>query len=475
MPFKYIIIFSIYIVIFLILFFTKFSKKEEFLNKYTPWLLFFFPLEIVSANLSTNTAIIGQYVPTINIISLLIILLMPYYFIVKKKTTKTKATFYFKIFLLINLLSLLFITPELAMGAQKFILYLEMFIVFSLFKRLPFDDKLLIRIIKIIFITFVFQLIITSYQAITGDFDPIRKIFYSQMPIVDRSLLSSRLISGTFGSGVTFAWTMGFYFFMLLPIIFINYKDDKIRKVHKYSFIIILLGLLFTIISATRTSLFFEIFALIIGVFYMRKRFNYVVNFRKVIMLIILSFLLITPLLSISGNLDDLLNRRLSSNNLDDSWQYRLLTWYVAIRAIEAHPIIGIGVGTGSKSGVEQGVLTQYVSSIEKASYDYAGIHQGHLLIMEEVGITGYISYLFFIGAILFYCFRESKNNDYSIIERVFILGGAFITLYLFASDFIGAAFGLKNSSLLIAALWGIAIGVIEYKKNVLSKMNDGN
>ena len=468
MNFKYLLIFFIYIVGGLGFLLLYVFRKEEFLNKYTPWLLFFFPLEIVSANLSLNTEFIGKYIPNLNIVDLFTLLLLPYYFLIKINKSKTRVIIYFKIFLLINVFSLLFITPSFSLGLQRVIIISEMFIVYSLFKRLPYNDTFLIRIAKIILVAFLFQFAVSSYQLITGDFDPIRKIFYSQMPQVGDSLISSRLISGTFGSGVTFAWTMGFLFFLLLPILFVNEKGLHFKKTYKYSAVIISLALLFSLISATRTSLFLEVFAMFFGIVLIKKRFENIVNLRKVFIAIIIASVIVTPILFVSGSIDKLVGERLSATNLEDSWQFRFMTWFVAVRAIEDHPLLGVGTGIGSNMGAKEGALLEYVNPYEKASYEYAGIHQGHLLIMTEIGIIGYIIYLFLLGSIVSNCFKESKSKDYTIIQRVFILGGALVTIFVFASDFIGATFGLKNSSLLLAALWGISIGIIERKKCIL-------
>ena len=158
-------------------------------------------------------------------------------------------------------------------------------------------------------------------------------------------------------------------------------------------------------------SFFATIFILMI---YHRQ---YLIEYKKTLILFIISILFGFSLLYSFGKLDRFIIGAkelivLENTQFAGSWGHRAYMWYAAADGVSNHPFFGAGVGDTIDEFIEYGNKNP-----SKATW-LRSYHNQHLDYLTKYGIVGYLLFLFSIFVLLQYLFRE--NRDFFVIGLIF-------------------------------------------------------
>lgn len=299
-----------------------------------------------------------------------------------KKIKFTKLIYPVLIFLLALLISSYFTKIDTRIAFDGIRSYLEMFLFFLIVINFINDKKDIEIFINLSTVSVLFLSLYGIYQYIARVSIPSSWI--------DKDLettISTRAFS-IFGSPNAFAG----YLILLIPLIFTIFLVEKKLTKKLYYFLVLgasLFALLFTLTRAAQISIIFSF--LLFTLLYKDKRY-----FLVLIIFILIAF-------SIPQIRVRFLNL-LSPIYLEKAKTYgRLFRWNLAISIFSLKPIFGVGPGgfggaVASRLGMFEGL---YVDNY-------------YLKTLVEVGLVGFISFLYLIFSIL----RKGVSNLINLIQE---------------------------------------------------------
>lgn len=183
------------------------------------------------------------------------------------------------------------------------------------------------------------------------------------------------------------------------------------------------------------------------------------VKFLKFLLLAVFLALIVLPIAStIDARVGNLINAsvtRLSTlfnakTLREDSLQYRFIEMSYAIPQIEAHPLIGLGLGALYRPWDSR---IDSIIDYEKRAY----IHNGHLWVMIKTGIAGYICLIWLISAGIWRGFKNWKSMPTPLFRGVMVSFSLTLTALLVIA-LVNPVFG----DTYWAPVIGVMIGIIE-------------
>ena len=251
------------------------------------------------------------------------------------------------------------------------------------------------RLQSLFFLAVIFVFVVTSLPDLQTIKSVINKFWLAGslsilLPFVILILNQNNLgsiLNSRFTGGIGDPNEFALYQLMLLPFTVYAFNSEG-RRFHKsVILVVIILEVLAIIVSRSRAGLITLFTIIILSIVINRKRINPGILYS----------LLFLPLLGLLINLNPLLNW-LRLTNID-TWIYtdrRFSLWLVALRAIQLHPLTGLGLGNFSVpetfSRIEETIPFLYLSG--KASV----AHNAYLQIGAELGIIGLLIFVVIVS-----------------------------------------------------------------------------
>jgi O-antigen ligase len=201
-------------------------------------------------------------------------------------------------------------------------------------------------------------------------------------------------------------------YIMFLPAIVIylfRSRRNWSNWLYLFAAFLLSLGLAFTFNRSNWVSM-----AAVITVFFLLITWNHRKKFIKLLYVIFLLGIIIIPIIYFNSPksavaIDAIVSRITTLFNLEGtqesaSWQWRIRENEKAIAKIIQHPLLGIGPGADYRSPDWSGdVLTGFV-------------HNGYLFILLDLGILGFLAFIWFSAAFLIRGFRKWRliQNEFS-------------------------------------------------------------
>jgi len=306
-----------------------------------------------------------------------------------------------------------------------FILYMTISLLRSQFFRISLNDYILF-----LFYFFIYFLIINNLNYKT-EFDSLIHLFFITTTIIavytllqyygfDPYFKGLSAITSTIGQK---NWVSN-YLALIFPIIFSYFLLESIKKNKLYYYLLLSIIYATLMICQSRGIWISIICTFLIGIFLIRKYriYNIFKNNKKWIILIVITFLLITILYSTDNPLNKsyltVPQRALTIlDEQDPSINRRLLIWRATWNMIKNNSLFGLGVGNFKLQYlyyqadilIDNPNLLKYKGNAGEAHNEYLQI--GAEMGLFGLGVFGLIIYTFYT---LIINFIKKKNNDIS-------------------------------------------------------------
>ncbi len=354
------------------------------------------------------------------------------------------------------LFSLSFVTPTWQLGFARTLTVVEMYLFYVVSFNLVETAGDVSYVVKALLATVGFEVVLVGLQMIIGGPSPLLRFFAAASALKhlgSQSVIAGRLVSGSFGTPVVFGWAMSFLFFALLPFALIGNLEIGIAR----RMITFALGALFAfgLLTMTRTSIVGQLLIAPVGIYLLAKHYRR----RLLAWMPRLAFLftaVVVLSLVLPGAYRIISNRSTNTLNFSESINLRVVSMEVGLRILEAHPVFGLGVGVGGLYGFRQNLLADYLQNpSQEAEISYAGIHNGHAVVLAEMGVVGYALYLLFWGGFMRRALIMLKG-DVSLISKQLAAGAIMLSLFVIFSDFTGVALSFKSAMLYVSLWFGL-------------------
>jgi len=327
------------------------------------------------------------------------------------------------LFILVMSISLLR-SKIIFVGLKDFINFLAYFMIFFLIINCIYNQKQFLSFLKLYFIITFLIALYTFFQYYGYD------LFFKENQSLTSTLGQKNWISN--------------YIAMVFPVIlsFFLLKNDKKIKLIYY----LLLSFLYAnfMICQSR-GIWISIFiSSIIGLYfiYKFKLIKYFRKNRKWLILLILTFLIITIIYSTDNPMNKsaitVPQRALSTfDKRDTSINTRILIWKTTFNMIKDNPLFGSGIGSFKINylNYQAKYLNEY-PAYSKYWIKAGEAHNEYLQIWAELGIVGlvlFLSIIYFFYDLIINFFNENKNDKKKIIIIGLFTG---ITCFLIHSLF---------------------------------------
>ena len=333
---------------------------------------------------------------------------------------KTKLNISILIFILVMSISL--IRNEVVfVGLKDFINFLAYFMIFFLIINCIYNQKQFLSFLKLYFIIAFLIALYTFFQ------------YYGYDPF----FIGNNYLTSTLGQK---NWISN-YIAMIFPIVFSFFLLQKEKK-FKIIYYILLSVLYANIMICQSRGIWISIFvSSIIGFYfiYKIKLVKYFRKNRKWLIILILTFLIITVIYSTNNPLNKsavtVVQRAATTfDKSDTSINTRMLIWKITFNMIKDNPWFGSGIGTFKLN--YQNYQADYLQeNPEDIKYwiKAGEAHNEYLQIWAELGIIGLILFLtiiyFFYDLIIKFLNKVKKGNKENKIIVVGMLTG--ITCFL--------------------------------------------
>ena len=213
-----------------------------------------------------------------------------------------------------------------------------------------------------------------------------------------------------------------------LPFVFYILLSKKSRLLNVISYIAISLSTFFIVYFGSRgalLSLFFILFIFSCVVFY--KAFNKLTLF-KIVFLVLATFILSNTFVFTKESNLNVLNRVQTFN--DDSVNERLRFFDAAFNQMKSTPFLGVGIGNWKLVSIDY--EKQHIFGY-KVPYV---VHNDFLQMGAEIGIIGFLAYLFFFTIPIVICLRSifSLEKSFNVILTYSIILFSLLAIFFDSS-----------------------------------------
>ena len=423
-------------------------QKLEFLRNI---LIFSISLRVLNANLGKRFVQLEFAFPNLNVYELLLVLTLLgliFRWIIEGKRIllpNSNAHRVFVCLVLVFLFSLCFVTPNPDFGFERVITIVEMYISFVVFFNLVHTDKDVKAIIRVLVITVFVEILLVAMEVALGSASPLFQFVAGARALAEEgvNVVSGRRIAGSFGDAVVFGWVMGFPYFFLLPFVLKSRNLTGVRRGVTASCLISVFA--FGLLTMTRTSLFAELVLTPFALYFLAGNKHSEV-WRWLRRFIVGAAVTAAILLLIPGTSQIFMQRSSDADELSSSLEFRITSWNVGWRILREYPVLGLGVGAGGVLAYSAEGLADFITSPDEDQViSYAGIHNGHAIMLAEMGFLGYGLYLSLLGFFLssaFHLMRHPRNE----VDTAIGVAAIMIVAFLAISDFTGVALAFRSA-----------------------------
>jgi len=340
----------------------------------------------------------------------------------EEKTLWVKGPLNLPIFLFILIMSIsLFESKFLIVSLRDYIIFLSYFLIFFLVINNIENEQEFYSFIKLFFII---SFIISIYTIIQ---------YYG----LDPYLRELGALTSTIGQK---NWISN-YLTLIFPIAFAFFLLEKIKK-NKIFFFLLLSIIYTTLIICQSRGIWISILLTIpIGIFfvYKSKLFNIFQENKKWLILLLITFIVITIAYSVDSPLNrDLLTapqRALSTfDERDPSINMRLLNWKNTYQMIKDKPLLGSGIGTYKMNYLD------YQAEFLKNNPAYMEYwvfpreaHNEYLQIGAELGLLGlgiFLTIICIFYSVIIKFLKEEQNNKNRLVCWSLMMGISCFLIY---------------------------------------------
>ncbi|MBN1999980.1 O-antigen ligase family protein [candidate division KSB1 bacterium] len=417
-------------------------------RRFILWILVFtFPLNI-DANLIWTQSPSGSSYLGIRLMDILVIIL---FILLMFQTGREKSVRSFRFFPHISLPTLalimfsgisMLVAPDLKASLIEIVNYLKLFIFFIVFANSIRNREDLATVVNALFLSIIVQVALVAMQYYEGSALGLHMVGLGESPEVIQFEMEASNIARP-GGTVGLCNAVARYFAMILPISIVLALVSKSNKMLWLARITSNLGLVGIIYTLTRSAWIGLVVAMIFVILVLVAR--RLTNMRVMANIAAGGFILAIVLLFFG----QMIYNRIV---LDDygSALTRITTAKVSFKVISDYPLLGVGINNYKH------VLPIYWD-VESRFTRIAGVHNTYLQYVAEIGIIGFIAYLWLmIAAYTRIQHAIKSHSDFMAAVAVGIFGG-------FLSFAVTALAGVSNKTnhVVMASLW-LLLAIIE-------------
>lgn len=400
------------------------NYKKVSLNNQSLQFIALFPCLVLLIYFSIISTILGTFVLNLTLITFDIIFLIFFYKNIKK--IQIDVDYKFLLIVLLVFLSNIILSENISYSLKTFLNLIKNFVfLIGCYVIFKIDKKVFIKFINLIVMIFIFVACDVIFQYLTG------KDFFG----FEKSPNSYGRLSGPFGDELIVGSFLSKIIFIAALFFLINFKKKY------YDIIFILVGSIVIFLTKERSASIMTVLTMFLYVFFRVKSLK--LKILSTVMIFSIIFAAITFIPNTSKRLKIIYYEDYTF--LDTQWGAHFLT---AFEIFKKNPLIGSGLRTFRYECTKK--YTENIPSKSANSRCTTHPHNFYFEILSDLGITGFILFLFFLFKILTKILslpKKSFHNDNIIISA------SLLFLFFWPIKTTGSIFSSWNSYFYILAL----------------------
>lgn len=414
------------------------NYKKVSLNNQSLQFIALFPCLILLLYFSIISTILGTFVLNLTLITFDIIFLIFLYKNIKK--IQIDVDYKFLLIVLLVFLSNIILSENISYSLKTFLNLIKNFVfLIGCYVIFKIDKKVFIKFINLIVIIFIFVACDAIFQYLTG------KDFFG----FEKSPNSYGRLSGPFGDELIVGSFLSKIIFIAALFFLINFK-----KKH-YDIIFILVGSIVVFLTKERSASIMTVLTMFLYVFFRVKTLK--LKILSTVMIFSIIFAAITFIPNTSKRLKIIYYEDYTF--LDTQWGAHFLT---AFEIFKKNPLLGSGLRTFRYECTKK--YTENIPSKSANSRCTTHPHNFYFEILSDLGITGFILFLFFLFKILTKILSLPKKSFH---KDNIIISVSLLFLFFWPIKTTGSIFSSWNSYFYILALI-----IIFYQTNFVNLKN---
>ena len=398
-------------------------KKVSFNNQSLQFKALF-PCLTLLLYFSIISTILGTFVLNLTLITFDIIFLIFFYKNIKK--IQIDVDYKFLLIVILVFLSNIILSENISYSLKTFLNLIKNFVfLIGCYVIFKIDKKVFIKFINLIVMIFIFVACDVIFQYLTG------KDFFG----FEKSPASYGRLSGPFGDELIVGSFLSKIIYIAALFFLINFKKKY------YDIIFILVGSIVIFLTKERSASIMTVLTMFLYVFFRVK--NLKLKILSTVMIFSIIFAAITFIPNTSKRLKIIYYEDYTF--LDTQWGAHFLT---SFEIFKKNPLLGSGLRTFRYECTKK--YTENIPSKSANSRCTTHPHNFYFEILSDLGITGFILFLFFLFKILTKILslpKRSFHNDNIIISV------SLLFLFFWPIKTTGSIFSSWNSYFYILAL----------------------